>query len=30
MHDRLQPGGENLLFLTDDQLLQGIELLFFA
>ena len=30
MQDRLQPGGENLLFLTDDQLLQGIELLFFA
>ena len=30
MRDRLQPGGENLLFLTDDQLLQGIELLFFA
>lgn len=30
MQDRLQQGGENLLFLTDDQLLQGIELLFFA
>ena len=30
MQNRLQPGGENLLFLTDDQLLQGIELLFFA
>lgn len=30
MQDRLQPGGESLLFLTDDQLLQGIELLFFA
>ncbi len=30
MRDRLQQGGENLLFLTDDQLLQGIELLFFA
>lgn len=30
MQDRLKPGGENLLFLTDDQLLQGIELLFFA
>ena len=30
MQDRLHPGGENLLFLTDDQLLQGIELLFFA
>ena len=30
MRDRLQPCGENLLFLTDDQLLQGIELLFFA
>lgn len=30
MQDRTQAGGENLLFLTDDQLLQGIELLFFA
>lgn len=30
MQDRPKPGGENLLFLTDDQLLQGIELLFFA
>jgi DNA-binding MarR family transcriptional regulator len=30
MQDRLQHGGESLLFLTDDQLLHGIELLFFA
>ena len=30
MHDRPAPTGENLLFLTDDQLLQGIELMFFA
>jgi DNA-binding MarR family transcriptional regulator len=30
MQDRFQPSGESLLFLTDDQLLQGIELLFFA
>lgn len=30
MRDRVQPSAENLLFLTDDQLLQGIELLFFA
>lgn len=28
--DRPQKGGENLLFLTDDQILQGVELLFFA
>ncbi|MCP5086916.1 MAG: MarR family transcriptional regulator [Rhodobacteraceae bacterium] len=30
MQDRPAPTGENLLFLTDDQLLQGIELMFFA
>ena len=30
MQNRVQSGGEGLLFLTDDQLLQGIELLFFA
>ena len=30
MQDRTGPLGENLLFLTDDQLLQGIELMFFA
>lgn len=30
MQDGSQRGGENLLFLTDDQLLQGIELLYFA
>lgn len=30
MGDRLQRGGESLLFLTDDQILQGAELLFFA
>ena len=30
MQDRLGPTGESLLFLTDDQLLQGIELMFFA
>lgn len=30
MQDRPQPGGENLLFLTDNQILQGTELLFFA
>lgn len=30
MHNRRPPTGENLLFLTDDQLLQGIELMFFA
>ena len=30
MQDRPHSGGENLLFLTDDQLLLGIELLFFA
>ena len=30
MQDRRPPMGESLLFLTDDQLLQGIELMFFA
>lgn len=30
MQDRRAPMGESLLFLTDDQLLQGIELMFFA
>jgi DNA-binding MarR family transcriptional regulator len=30
MQDRRPPTGESLLFLTDDQLLQGIELMFFA
>lgn len=30
MSQRPSPTGENLLFLTDDQLLQGIELMFFA
>jgi len=30
MQNRRPPTGESLLFLTDDQLLQGIELMFFA
>ncbi|MEO0678960.1 MAG: MarR family transcriptional regulator [Pseudomonadota bacterium] len=30
LHGAARPGGENLLFLTDQQLRQGVELMFFA
>ena len=30
MADRIGPGGPSLLFLTDEQLRQGIEAMFFA